>query len=91
MRQISYEALVQDPQWILEDVLEFLGLPWEPAVLDFGTSSHPVTTASLGQVREPINAGSIGKWKRYLHQIRPFAAAVRSHIPQEDRELIFGT
>lgn len=38
--QLSYEALVEDPERELRALFGFLGEPWEPAVLDFNRFPH---------------------------------------------------
>jgi Sulfotransferase family len=48
--RVPYERLVADQESVSRQILEHCGLPWDPAVLDFHTSSRPVQTASLGQV-----------------------------------------
>lgn len=52
---VTLEALVDDPAATLRRVLDHLGLPFDPAVLDFHRSDRPVFTPSSEQVRQPIN------------------------------------
>lgn len=61
---VSYEALVQDPETQARRLLEGCGLEWEPAVLDFHSQDAPSTTASAMQVRRPFYTESIGAWHR---------------------------
>ena len=44
--------------------MEWCGLDWEDAVLDFHSQDVPTTTASAMQVRRPIYTESIGAWRR---------------------------
>ncbi len=46
-------------------MLAFLGLAWEPACLDFHRQGHEVRSASVWQVRRPVNGGSVGRWRSY--------------------------
>lgn len=66
--EIQYEDLVEHPQTNIKRMLEFCGLEFEPACLDFHTLDRPVATASLMQVRKPIYKEAIDHWKNY----RPF-------------------
>ncbi len=65
VQRISYEALVSDPDRQIPDLLARCDLPWDDAVTRFYDSKRPVRTASLSQVRRPISAASVQKWKPY--------------------------
>jgi tetratricopeptide (TPR) repeat protein len=64
-RTQSYEALVDDQRGQTEAILDFLGLDWNDACLDFHRSAAPVATASSVQVRKPLYRDSIERWRRY--------------------------
>jgi len=49
-----YEDLVADPEGRIRQLLEFCGLPFEQACLDFHKTERDVHTPSAAQVREPI-------------------------------------
>ena len=63
--RVSYEALVSDPRATVEKVLGQLGEAWDDACLDFHAQDMSVSTASVWQVREPINPRSVGRWANY--------------------------
>jgi hypothetical protein len=48
---VPYEGLVADQEGWSRRILEHCGLPWDPAVLDFHTSTRDVMTASVSQAR----------------------------------------
>jgi len=73
--EVGYEALVTDFEAEARRLLGFLGLDWTPACLDFHKSDRPVLTASLHQVRQPLYASSIGRWRAYERQLSPLLAA----------------
>jgi hypothetical protein len=52
-------------------VLDFLGLPFEQACLEFHKSATPVKTASVWQVREPLYTRSSGRWRNYEKHLGP--------------------
>ena len=62
---VSYEALVSDPEQAVRTLLEFCGLPWEPRCLEFHKSTRYINTASYDQVRQPIYRSSVGRWRHY--------------------------
>lgn len=39
-REVRYEQLVADPRQVLSEILEWLGEPWDDAVLRFGETRH---------------------------------------------------
>ena len=68
---IDYEALVADLEGESRRLIEFLGLEWEPACLEFHKTERPVMTASGWQVRQPIYNSSIGRWRKYARHLGP--------------------
>lgn len=67
---VPYETVIQQPEQEVRRILDFLGLPFEPACLEFHKASGPVKTASVWQVREPLHDRSIGRWKHYEAYLR---------------------
>ena len=70
---VRYEELVRDPRAYVERILTFCGLEWEDACLNFHNSARQVATASYDQVRRPMYAGSIARWKNYAQHLEPVA------------------
>jgi tetratricopeptide (TPR) repeat protein len=50
----DYEALIADPETRIRALLDFCGLAFDPACLDFHRTLRDVRTASAGQVRAPL-------------------------------------
>src|SRR5262249_52812789 len=75
---IDYEALVGDPEPHVRAMLDFAGLCFDPACLSPEKVERPVATASVWQVRQPIAGNSVGKWRRFAAQLRPFTEALRA-------------
>ncbi len=71
-----YEELVADPEPRIREMLDFCGLAWSDKVLDFYTNTRSVRTASVLQVRQPINKKSIGRYKRYGDAVQPLLDAL---------------
>ena len=69
VHDISYEDTARDLEPNARALIEFLGLPWEDACLEFHKQDAAVTTASAVQVRQPAHTGSIGRWRRYEPQL----------------------
>ncbi len=69
MMDLTYEDLVADPEAAARRLRAFCGLPWNSACLDMASHPLPVQSASAVQVREAINARSVGKHKKYGHHL----------------------
>jgi tetratricopeptide (TPR) repeat protein len=70
--EVQYEKLVFDPEAETRAMLGFCGLPFEAACLSPEQDTRPVLTASVWQVRQPINRNSVGRWRQYEELLRPF-------------------
>ncbi len=68
---LDYERLVTAPQPVLLELLQFCGLDWDPACLEFSTQQRVTATASHAQVREPLHQRSIGRWRHYADWLGP--------------------
>ena len=73
---VDYEQLVGNPGAIARGMVEYCGLKWDPQCLDTSKVTRPIETASAWQARQPINTGSLGKWKRYERQLQPMIEAL---------------
>jgi hypothetical protein len=63
--EVNYEETVADLEGVARRLVAWCGLEWEPACLAFYEGKGPVRTASVAQVRQPIYAGSVARWKNY--------------------------
>lgn len=63
--ELNYQQLVNEPESTIAELLEYCGLPWDDAVLEFYKTKRPVRTASIRQVRQGIYKTSAEKWRRY--------------------------
>ena len=79
MLTIDYEALVADLESESRRLIEFLGLDWEPACLEFHKTERPVMTASGWQVRQPLFSRSIGRWRKYEPHLGPLLEVLARH------------
>lgn len=76
--EVSYERLVKNPRHELGSVLDFLGLQWEDACLDFSERKSHVKTASIWQVREPIHVRSSSRHLNYSSQLKGLSKYLKS-------------
>ena len=71
---VRYEDLVADTESQARRILAWCGLDWQAAVLTPADNESPSTTASAGQIREPIYTSSVQKWRRYETGLAPLQA-----------------
>ena len=81
---MQYEALVADLEGESRRLIDFLGLPWDPACLEFHRTERPVMTASHWQVRQPIYGSSVGRWRHYRKHLRPLLDGLADLVPPEE-------
>lgn len=73
---VDYDRFVADPERHTRALLDFCGLPWDPACLSFHTARRRVETASLWQVRQPLYQRSSGRWRHYANHLGPLREAL---------------
>jgi Flp pilus assembly protein TadD len=71
---VYYEDVVADVERETRRLLDYCGLPWDDACLQFHAGPQASTTASALQVRQPIYDTSVGKWRRFSSQLEPLRA-----------------
>lgn len=62
---LHYEALTENQEAESRRLIEFAGLEWEDACLEFHKAKSVVKTTSLQQVRRAIYKGSSETWRNY--------------------------
>lgn len=73
--EVDYETLVRQPGTVIPAIVAHCGLAMEPQVLEPHRQKRVVTTASVTQVRAPINTRAIGGAEAYRHHLAPFIRA----------------
>ncbi|HSX58770.1 MAG TPA: sulfotransferase [Tahibacter sp.] len=69
-----YEDLVADLPARARALTEFLGVPWDDALLRPDAHARErgyISTPSYAQVAEPVNTRAIGRWQAYAEWIAP--------------------
>lgn len=70
-KEVRYEKLVTNTEQEVRTLVEFIGLEWEGALLEYSsaTGRRYVSTPSYQGVASPIYTRSVGRWKHYKSQI----------------------
>jgi tetratricopeptide (TPR) repeat protein len=74
--RIQYEDVVEDLGGNVRGILDFCGLPFEPACLEFHKTERSVRTASSEQVRRPIFREGVDQWRHF----EPWLGSLRSAL-----------
>jgi Flp pilus assembly protein TadD len=82
--EVSYEDIVRDQATQSRRLIDFAGLPWEDEVMRFHASTAPSATASAVQVRRPLYASSVGKWRHHAQAFAPVRVRLAREIPEAE-------
>jgi predicted Zn-dependent protease len=74
--RVFYEDLIADPEREIRRVLDWLGLPFEEACLDFHSNKRAVNSASSEQVRSPLYRDALERWQNYEPWLGPLKEAL---------------
>ncbi|MEK6205235.1 MAG: tetratricopeptide repeat protein [Amylibacter sp.] len=66
---VNYEHLTENQLQETQNLLSYLELGWEDAVMDFHKNTRPVATASSQQVRNKLYKGSSQDWETYAKHL----------------------
>ena len=76
MLEVDYEALVADLEGEGRRIIEFCGLDPGAGGIDLQHGQRRIRTASALQVRQPVHAAAIGRWRRYEPFLGPLLQAL---------------
>ena len=76
VHRVLYERTVDDTETEVRRLLDYCGLPFEPACLRFFENDRPVRTASAEQVRQPIYRDGVEQWRNYEPWLGPLRSAL---------------
>ncbi|MCP5072220.1 MAG: tetratricopeptide repeat protein [Rhodobacteraceae bacterium] len=71
IKTLRYESLIQSPEQETRALLAWLGLDWQPEVMQFHKLDRTVRTLSQGQVHQGIYKTSVGRWQPYADHLKP--------------------
>lgn len=74
--RVQHEDVVEDLEGSVRRLLEFCGLPFEPACLEFHRTERTVRTVSSEQVRRPIYREGLDQWRNFEPWLGPLKSAL---------------
>ena len=81
---VQYEDIVADQEAQARRMLDFCGLEWDAACLDFHKHKRSIRTASVTQVRQPIYNSSVERWRLYEKHLGPLLDALSDLVPNRN-------
>ncbi|HSV36331.1 MAG TPA: sulfotransferase [Ramlibacter sp.] len=87
MYEVRYEDNVADVEGQARKLIDFLGLDWHDACLEFYNTDRPVKTASASQVRKPIYTTSTNRWRKYEKHLGPLLDELGDIVPEYEAEI----
>ena len=76
VHRVCYEDLVTDTETQVRQLLDYCGLEFESACLNFHKTQRDVATASSEQVRQPIFTEALDHWRHYEPWLGELRAAL---------------
>jgi len=76
--RVQHEDVVKDLEGNVRRILDFCGLDFEPACLEYYKTERSVRTASSEQVRRPIFKEGLEQWRRFEPWLEPLKSALGS-------------
>ncbi len=76
VHRVFYENMVADSDTEIRALLDYCGVPFEPACLNFHETERAVRTPSSEQVRQPIYTAGVEQWQHYAPWLGPLRDAL---------------
>jgi hypothetical protein len=79
---VQYEDVIADQETEARRMIDFCGLDWNDACIDFYKNKRSVGTASVTQVRRPIYKSSVERWRHYEKFLGPLLDTLGDLAPK---------
>ena len=80
---VRHEDVVHDLEAEVRRMLDYCGLPFEPACLEYHKTARNIRTPSSEQVRRPIFRSGLDSWKNFEPWLGPLKAALGAELLAE--------
>lgn len=80
--RVQYEDVVTDLETQVRRLLDYCGLPFEEACLDFHSNERAVRTASSEQVRQPLYKSGVDQWENFSPWLDPLRLALGQELAE---------
>jgi hypothetical protein len=79
--RVQHEDVIDDLEGNVRRMLDFCGLPFEQACIEYHRSERRVHTASSEQVRRPISREGVDQWRNFEPWLGELRAALGPLAP----------
>ena len=76
IKEVNYENIVNNLEYEVKVLLDYCGLAFEKACVDFHKTKRSIRTASAQQVRQPIYRSGVEHWRNYETWLGPLKEAL---------------
>ncbi len=81
--RVQHEELVDDLEGNVRRILDYCGLPFEAACIEFHKTKRSVRTPSSEQVRQPIFRDGLDQWKKFEPWLQPLREALGPELVKQ--------
>ena len=85
VHRVLNERLIDDLEGEVRRMLDFIGVPFDPACLEFHRNKRAIPTPSAEQVRRSINRDGLDYWRRYESWLGPLKKALGPALESWDK------
>jgi tetratricopeptide (TPR) repeat protein len=83
--RVQHEDLHDDLEKQVRRILNYCGLPFEQACVDFHQNKRAVRTPSSEQVRQPLYKSAVNQWEHYDEFLSPLKQALGDLLPMNTK------
>lgn len=82
--EFRYEDAIADFEDTYRKIFDFLGLDWDPAVVDFHKHAAKkfIASPSFSQVAQPLYSSSVARWRHYESEFAPISQILQPFIEE---------
>jgi tetratricopeptide (TPR) repeat protein len=85
VHRVLNERLIDDLEGEVRRMLKFIGIPFDPACLEFHRNKRAIPTPSAEQVRRSINRDGVDYWRHYESWLGPLKKALGPALESWDK------
>ncbi|MFT6644073.1 MAG: tetratricopeptide (TPR) repeat protein [Patiriisocius sp.] len=82
--RVQHEDVVSDLEGQVRRLLEFCGLPFETACVEYHKTERNVRTPSSEQVRQPIFTDALEQWRNFESHLQPLKDALGDSLTNQE-------
>ena len=85
VHHVINERLIDDPEGVTRALLDYVGVPFDPACLEFHKTKRAIHTPSAEQVRQGISREGVDQWRRFEPWLGPLKESLGDALDNWDK------